>query len=522
MSRRIAVCAHLLLLIVAYGSAGNVAAAQEPAGDLVVGIGVDTTNLEGDMATLGQGSPNANIYERLVRMGSDFSIEPWLATSWELVDEAAGTWRFELREGVTLHDGSELTAQDVAWTFDRIARAGGRNIKAREGGTKVIDDHTIEYTPSEPNVKIPQQLVHPIFGIMKAGSDPVAAPVGTGPFRFVEYIPDELLRVERFADYWDPDHAAKVASVTWRYLPDADARLLALRAGDVDIIQDAPRDQLRLIDDDPRLAVVASPVGAYEAISFNLDGPPGYQLTQDPVIRQAVAAGIDREEIVATIWQGNAEPGGTIVPPAMLGDAAGLVEGGPEHDPARARQLLEDDGWVAGADGVYERDGQRLELVLISGFPDAAVHRPIPEVIAQQLAEVGVAVEIREVNDYSETLSAGEGDLWLERGNQNDADPAFLPGFLYISDEAGNPVEYGRWFGPGPEFDELLLEARATADLDRTRELAAQGLHILIDQTLSVYPLAGLTNLWAVREGIGGFEPHPAFVHTDFSTVTKA
>jgi Bacterial extracellular solute-binding proteins, family 5 Middle len=91
----------------------------------------------------------------------------------------------ELREGVRFHDGTEMTAEDVAWTFDRIARAGSRNIKAAEDGTRVIDEHTVEFTPSEPNVKIPQQLVHPIFGIMKAGSDPVAAPVGTVPVRRV-------------------------------------------------------------------------------------------------------------------------------------------------------------------------------------------------------------------------------------------------------------------------------------------------------------------------------------------------
>ena len=120
---------------------------------LTVGIPADTANVDGDKANVAMGNHNANIYERLVRMDDDFQIHPWLAESWELVPP--NTWRFHLRTDVTFHDGTPLTVADVAWTFDRIARAGGRAINVAEGGTKVIDDHTVEYTRRGPTSRSP-------------------------------------------------------------------------------------------------------------------------------------------------------------------------------------------------------------------------------------------------------------------------------------------------------------------------------------------------------------------------------
>ena len=116
------------------GDSGEKATAPVELRALRVGLPADTANVDGDKATVAMGNPNANIYDRLVGMDENFQVHPWLAESWELVPP--NTWRFHLRSDVTFHDGTTLTAADLAWTFDRIARAGGRAINAAEGAPR--------------------------------------------------------------------------------------------------------------------------------------------------------------------------------------------------------------------------------------------------------------------------------------------------------------------------------------------------------------------------------------------------
>lgn len=501
-------------------SSGPAGSGVPPAAlELRVAIPADTTNVEGDRANLGVGSPNAGIYETLLTMDNQLQVRPGLAERYEFI--APNTWRFTLRKGVKFHDGSELTAQDVVFTFDRYGRIGGQYIKAQEGGTKAVDRYTVDFTASVPNLKVPLQMVHPIFAIKKAGSDPGKAPVGTGPFRFVSYQPKESLKVARFDGYWDPANAAKPNTITFRYIPDANARLLALQASDVDIIQDTPLEQLSAVQADNRVKIVASPVGAYEALSVNISGANGTETTQSLAVRQAIAKAIDRSQIVKTVFGGVAEVGRSQVPLAVLGPAASQVQGGPAYDPAGAKRLLESDGWTLDGSGIYQKGGKPLRLTLVSGFPTPDVHRPLPEVLQQQLRAVGIDVVIVEAPDYDDALAKTAGHLYLEKGNQNDADPAFLPR-LFASPALDPGNDYGRLFGPGPALDQLISAARQTGDLDKLRDLSAKSVHELEDVSVTIIPIAGLTNVWSTARDIAGFAPHSAFVHTSFASVTRA
>lgn len=488
---------------------------------LRVALPADTTNVDGDRATVGMGSPNANIYERLTRMTDDFQVRPWLAERWEFIEP--NSWRFTLRPGVTFHDGTPLTSRDVAWTFDRIGRMGGRAINSAVGATKVIDDRTFEFTPARPNRKVPLQLVHPVFGIMKAGSDPVRSPIGTGPFRFVSYRQRESLVVERHADYWDAPNRAKVSGITFRYIPDPSARVLALQAGDVDLITEAPRESLADLKSRD-LPIVTSPVGAYEALSIMVNGTGEFALTSNSSVRRAIAMSIDKKAIVDRVWEGNASPGRSLVPPAILGEFADDVKGGPAFDLDEARRLLDADGWRVGDGGVRSKNGRRLELTLINGFPSADIHRPIPEVLQQQLARVGIALRIVEVTDYDATLATQRGHLWLERGNQNDANPAFLPNLLYVSEEAGNRagIDYARAFAIGGRVDRPMAEAQATADISKTQRLTAEAMKALIDDEVVIVPIAGVYNIWATTKKVSGIRPHAAQIHTNWATAVVA
>lgn len=481
--------------------------------DLRVGLANDNTDLRPDRANIGMEFPL--ITEPLLVMDSDYQIKPWLAQSYEY--RGNNTWRFVLRKGVKFHDGSELTARDVKWTLDRVARAGGRTIRAGADSTVVVDDYTVDFTPSKPNLKVPLQIVHPYLGILKEGTDPMTKTVGTGPFKFVDYKQGEYLKVERYDQYWG--EKARVRTITFRYIPDNEARAMALQAGDVDLIAHVPRESAKALREKKGLTVITSPVGAYEALMCSIHGQGEYATLGDIKLRQALAMAIDREAIVEKVWEENAEVSQTVVPARVLGAYASLVKGIP-CDPTAAAKALDELGWKVGTDGVREKAGQKLSLTLINGFPDAAIHRPVPEVLQTQLRAVGVDVRIVETTDYTSALKEGKGHLWLEAGNQNDANPAFLPGLLW-SKTYGAP-EYSALFAPGGKAEEYMKQAFATPDVEATRLHTAQAMHELVDEQVVVIPLAGLYNIWAGRAEVKGFQPHASRVNTQWNTVYVA
>ncbi|MGH4020027.1 MAG: ABC transporter substrate-binding protein, partial [Pseudonocardiaceae bacterium] len=328
-------------------------------------------------------------------MNENLQVEPRLAERWEFNEEMK-TYRFFLRRGVTFHDGSDFGAEDVKYTFDLITKAYPANYQQLgPDSVKIINPYTVDVTPMKQNNRLVEQLVHPIWGINRLGSDPLK-PVGTGPFRFVEYIKNDRFVVERFDDYWDPSRAAKAKRITFKFVADGQTKVLALRSGDLDLIMDVPLSLASDVRSAPDLKVVTSKTGAYNALNFNIAGQPPYDLGKDPAIREAVASAIDRKAVLQKVWGGNAEESVTWIPPAVLGEYAELIKG-VRYDTARATQLLDQAGWKPRADGIRAKDGRRLTLVhVISGPGDSDPRDSVPaaELIQDQLKRVGVETRI--------------------------------------------------------------------------------------------------------------------------------
>lgn len=483
--------------------------AQE-GGELIAGAPQDRQNYPGPLTNVAMNIPNPNIYETLVMLTPEFELAPGLAESWELV--GPNTWRFILRQGVSFHNGEPFTAEAVAWTMARVAAAGGQSMYMAEDSVEIIDDHTVEITPALPNLRLPLQMTTPRVGaIIAPGTDNVVERVGTGPFREVEYIRDERQVVEAFPEYWGT--APLLSRMTFRFMPDPTTRLLALQAGEVDLIFDVPRESASQLESTGG-HLITSGVGAYDALYFNIHGAPPYELGGDPVVRAAVAHAIDKEALIAG-WQGLVEPNHTMVPPAVLGEAVDSVEGVP-FDPAVAAQLLDEAGWFAGGDGIREKDGRRLSLTMVVGYPSAEIHRPMPEFVQAQLRDVGIELQILQTPDsadYADTLTRGEGDLWAEVGNQPDADPCYLPTSLFSSpNPEGGPESnaYANAFAPGPEFDAIVEECNQAATIEELQAAAGKALHLLIAEQHVVLPLAGVIRLYGASSKVVSFDPHPS------------
>ena len=498
----------------------GVRAQDAPGGELRVAAPQDGYRAEPDRANIGMYPLNTNIFESLVRLTPDYQIEPLLAESWEFVEP--NTWRFRLRQGVTFHDGTPFTAEAVRWSMGRIARTGGGVLGVGEESTVVIDDHTVEITPTRPNRRLPQQLNHPNNSIVAPNTEPAEVRIGTGPFREVEYVKEDRYVFEAFGGYWG--EPATLGRITFRFIPDATTRVLALQGGEVDLIYDVPRESAQQLEGgDFRLAT--SKVGAYEALYVNLHGPAPYDFGQDKAIREALAYAIDKEAIVTGVWQGNAEVSQTMIPPGILGPAGDTIQG-TTYDPERAKGILDAAGWVTGGDGVREKGGRRLALTMIVGFPNAEIHRPMPEFVQAQLEEIGVELEIVLTPDtatYEARLQTGEGDLWAEAGSQNDGNPCFLPDLLFYSpDPEGDPEStmYGRAFAPGPAFDAHIDMCRSAVTTEEVQAAAAAAMKVLIDEEFVVIPLAGTFRLFGLSSNVQGFEAHPSGVNQRWAGVT--
>jgi peptide/nickel transport system substrate-binding protein len=493
-------------------------AAQNGTGSVRVGVSEDGYRTD-ERANVGFYPLNTNIFESLVYLTPDYQIEPMLAESWEFVEP--NTWRISLRQGVTFHDGSAFTADAVKYTMDRIASNGGGVLGVDENSTVVVDDHTVEITPSYTNRRFMQQVGHPNDSILPVDLNPAEARNGTGPFMEVEYVQGDHYTVAANPNYWG--EAPGVSEITFQFYPDPTARLLALQAGDVDLITDVPRESASQVEA-AGASLITGPVGAYEAMYFQIHGEAPYDLGQDKVIREAVSIAINRDQIIGSAWQGNAEPGTTMIPPAILGDSVDLVEA-PQFDPDGAKQILEDAGWVEGDGGVRAKDGRELKLTLINGYGTAADHGSVPEVIQAQLAEIGIAVEIVQTPDtatYEQRLSVGEGDLWLEAGSQNDGNPAFLPDLLFTTPvEGGDPeaTMYGRAFAPGEAFDSQITIAREAVDMAEVQEAAAKAMNVVINEERVVIPLCGFYRISGASSDIAAFDLHASSVNQRWTSL---
>ena len=252
---------------------------------------------------------------------------------------------FYLRNGVKFHDGQEFTAEAVKFTLDRVARTGGSTINVGEDSVKIIDDHTVDITPTKVNMRLVEGLTHPQLGIKAPGSDPGKQPVGTGPFKFVSYKKAEEIVVERNSNYWG--EPCEIRKVTFKFIPDSSARVMALQAGEVDVVDKVPRESAGQLKSTSGLKVKTSSPGSYCAFYLLKEGKKPHDLLADRNLRLALALSIDREGIVNKIWEGNAEVNQTVIPANVLGSYKGNVRGF-SFQPDKAEKLLDESGWKKG------------------------------------------------------------------------------------------------------------------------------------------------------------------------------
>jgi peptide/nickel transport system substrate-binding protein len=390
-----------------------------------------------EVAAMGPGDAGASvqqaviyaIHDSLLLLDETLVTKGVLAESYEVAEDGL-TYTFHLVQGVKFHNDADFTAQDVVYTYDYYrdeANAttivsdflGIDSVEAPDDLTVVVNMATVNASSLVGWAETPivQSTYH-----AEVGEDTYrTAPIGTGPFKLVNWVPAEVVELEAFEDYFRG--RPHIDAIRQEVVPDASVRAIALETGDSDaalwplLIEDSQR-----LAEDPNFTVIKTSTDGLKHIPLNNELP---QLS-DKLVRQAMLTALDRQRIVDELWSGAATVAHTHYSPkfAFYSKSEDPTTKRYDYDVDAANALLDEAVWVAGADGIREKDGVRLSFTCTTITGDTA-RRPIAELAQQMLAEVGVEMLLEEapVSAILEALPKGEMDASLFNWTYGSVDP---------------------------------------------------------------------------------------------------
>lgn len=476
---------------------------------LVFGRGGDSVALDPAIVTDGESAKvTVNLFETLVNFGEqDTTIHPGLAESWDVTEDGL-TYTFKLREGVKFHDGTDFNAEAVVKNFERWK--GGAEEKFyyyhsmfKAEGKDIIqeviaeDEHTVVFKLTRPQAPFLKNLAMFSFGIASPtafeqyGESFGENPVGTGPFKFVEWKRNDSITIEKFDGYWQ-EGLPKLEKVIFRSIPDNSARLNALIAGDIDLADGINPSDAKTIEGNPALQLVERPSMNIGYLGLTVTRPP----FDNKLVRQAVNHAIDKQAIVDAFFLGRAQPAVNPMPPTISGYNDAVEDYA--YDPEKAKALLAEAGY----------DGTPIELwampVPRPYMPDG---RKVAEAIQKNLQDVGIPSEIKSAEwaTYLEMAKNGEYDAFLLgwTGDNGDAD-----NFIYTLLDKDNIGSNNYSYYSNDEVHNLLVQAQSEVDEEKRNELYKQA-QVLIKEDAPWVPLAHSTPLLAAKKEVTNFKPHP-------------
>ena len=431
----------------------------------------------------------SNIYDSLVDREPSGKLVPGLATSWELLDE--NTWRFYLRKGVKWQTGTPFTADDVVFTFEDIGRTKINRYKFIMNRIKVvkkIDDYTVDIITTSPYAVLADSFYQTMFIMSKeyttGKSDAYLAehPMGTGPYRLIEWVRDSHMHLEAFDGCWKGKPPIK--KVTFRPITNDATRLAGLITGEIGLTTDVPVQYIDLVKKAPAVDVVERGGMRIIYFSFNLR-EQGLPINNEKV-RRALMLGINEKEIVEKILMGHAEIATQLPAPFFRGFNKDLVR--PEYNPELARKLIKEAGYPNGIDLRVNVTNDRYVM-----------DNEIGVAVAQQLSKIGVRVDLvaqpasihfKQGNEFKHVFSLGGwGDATF--------DSARILKTLLVQ----------RSLVPDKDFINALEAADKITDLEKRQQKLAELNKYVLDKTF-IIPLHYQADVYGVNKNIKGFVPN--------------
>lgn len=481
-------------------------------GTLVFGRGGDSTSLDPGATTEGEAfKVTENIFDNLINFDVDsMELTPALATKWDVSDDGL-LYTFDLRQGVRFHDGTDFNAEAVVYNFERWIK-GNQSTSGADASFPYFDsqfgdiieqvvavnDYQVEFHLKRPLAPFFKNIAMSPFAILspaaieKYGDKINENPVGTGPFKFVEWRRNDRVVLEKNTDYWR-DGYPKLDRVIFRSIPENSARMNALKTGEVDLIDGVDFSDVPLIESDANLQLFSRP-------SLNV-AYVGLTVTRGPMadkrVRQALNHAVDKEAIIKAFFEGSAIPAINPMPPVVAGYHDGIADYAFDLD--RAKELLAGAGYP---------DGFEMELW---AMPVPRPYMPNGEKVAEALAanfeKIGVKAKLVtfEWGTYLDKASRGEADAFMLgwTGDNGDAD-----NFLYVLLDEDNIGTNNYSYFKNDEMHDLLIAAQSEVDEAKRIELYKQAQVIIKDEAPWI-PLVHSQPVLAGRADIVNFTPHP-------------
>ena len=419
-----------------------------------------------------------NLYDTLTRWDTDLKLQPALATAWKNVNET--TWEVTLRQGVKFHDGSPLTAEDVKATYDRLLQPGKTIVQsgfATIKSVEVADPQTIRLVTEKPDPLVPVRMAQmggQIYPARLASTDDgnnelARQPVGTGAYKFAEWIKDDRLVMEANREWWGWEgKAPPFERVIWKPIPDDFARTSAVQKGEVDVITNVPPDQIQALRDGRTTQVVTTP--ATRTVTFWMNTTEGP--LSDKRIRQALHYAMDVDSIVENLYAGLGKPFSGGLADTDFGYNPNLKPY--PFDQAKAKQLLEEAGQAGGFD-----------VTLYAGSGTMVNDKQLLEALADMWSKLGIRAKVemmemaqRQKMNNDRTVPPNGFLLINPQSTLLDADGSLWR--LWHPNGLGGKY----WIGsqPGQRFHDLMEQARTTLDQERRKQLYAEATQIIHDE----------------------------------------
>lgn len=449
----------------------------------------------------------------------DMELMPALAKSWEATDDT--TYVYELREGVTFHDGSEMTADDVIASAKLTLRDEAKSPLAWMFGAvdnfQKVDEYTVQVNMAEPDASfkyVPATTawsVAPKSQIEEKGTDLAQEPVGAGPFKLDEWKSGNYVRITRHDDYWDGE-LPYLDEATFQIVPNGTSRITGLKNGNYGGTNDIPIDQLSVLDQISNVELYTTTSFQTSHLVFNCQEEP----FSNPDVRRAASYAIDTESITKSTVGEYGSHAYSMLPEGMMGHVTpeDLEYNGFPYDPEKAKQMLDDAGFTGSP---------RFSTTLMT--PKDTVRQKPAIAIQQYLSEVGIDVSVKKVSQstYVDTIW-GEEDFSKRPGLQMTLWASDFPSPDAIIRPLFDSEQFppsNNWFGyENSEVDELLQKFKTTLDTDKRAEYAKQANKIVVDEAPGVWLFHPDTTKAFNTKYKGYSGQIPAFV-TYFSTFLR-
>jgi peptide/nickel transport system substrate-binding protein len=453
-----------------------------------------------------------HVFDTLVWSGDGLELEPRLAESWKAID--ATTWEFKLRKGVKFHDGSDFTAEDVKFSIERIPVVAGPNPTTiyvrRVQSTKIVDPHTIHIITDGPAPSLPNDFIRLFIVSHKAAAgltkdtaneafNSGKAAVGTGPYKFVSWVPKEQLVLDRFDGFWGPKEPWQ-RHVRKEIANDA-ARVAQLKAGQVDLIVRVPASDVPTLERDSKLTVVK--VDTVYVFNMELDmrdkapqvsakdgSPLDKNPMQNPKVREAIDIAIDRKALAEIAMEGLGKPQNQLVTPSIYGYSKKIAD--PKYDPNRAKQLLAEAGYPNGFKTVFSFTSDRLPG-----------DRQVGTSVAQMLAAIGIDAQAnaQPAAVFFPARTRGEFSLSMSGWGTLTGEAHYtLSSVVHSNDKEKKFGAFNVLGYKNPQMDKLIQDAAVEMDDEKRRSYLEQANEIVaVDRPR--LPLVSVGSAWAMQKG---------------------